>query len=225
MGKFEIDFLEKYDDQSILEELRRITRATGKQNVTKEDLKKFGRVSSSTVVRRFGSLRKALEKIGLKAERFTKPNKEELLNVLIELWEKTLEKEGRRPYVTDLKAYGYPVSHETIQRYFGSWKKALLAAYDSVTSGISEEISNPPTAPQNSEKSVIQKTRQTLSLRKRFFVLKRDQFTCQNCGRSGVGVRLEVDHFVPVAKGGSDSLDNLHTLCFECNQGKKDSYQ
>jgi hypothetical protein len=175
-------------------------------------------------VRRFGSLRKALEKIGFKAERFTKPHKQELLNILIGLWEQTLEKEGRRPYVTDLKTYGYPVSHETIQRYFGSWKKALLVAYNSVTSGTSEEIKIPSEVSQNSKTSIIQKKRQALSLRKIFFVLKRDQFTCQNCGRSGVGVRLEVDHFVPVTKGGSDALDNLRTLCFECNQGKKDSY-
>jgi hypothetical protein len=221
---FEIDFLEKYDDQSILEELRRVMRATGKQNVTKDDLKKHGRVSSDTVVRRFGSLRKALEKIGLKADRFTKPDKNELLNILIGLWEKTLETEGRRPYTTDLKTYNCPVSHETMQRHFGSWKKALLAAYNSVTVNVSEETSVLPSAAPNPAKPEIQKNRQALSLRKRFFVLKRDQFTCQNCGRSGVGVRLEVDHFVPVSKGGGDSLDNLRTLCFECNQGKKDSY-
>ena len=63
----------------------------------------------------------------------------------------------------------------------------------------------------------------SLSLRKRFFVLKRDDFTCCTCGASGHGVKLEVDHTIPVAKDGADALGNLHTLCFKCNRGKRDS--
>lgn len=52
-------------------------------------------------------------------------------------------------------------------------------------------------------------------------VLKRDNFTCQICGRTiSDGAKLEVDHRVPVAKGGKSTMDNLWTLCFECNRGK-----
>ncbi|MDE2462042.1 MAG: HNH endonuclease [Gammaproteobacteria bacterium] len=61
-----------------------------------------------------------------------------------------------------------------------------------------------------------------MSLTRRFFVMKRDSFTCRKCGAHGYGVRLEVDHIVPVAKGGSNALDNLQTLCFDCNRGKRD---
>lgn len=54
----------------------------------------------------------------------------------------------------------------------------------------------------------------------RFQVFKRDRFTCQYCGRSGV--ELEVDHIQPVANGGTNDLDNLITACKDCNRGKRD---
>ena len=57
----------------------------------------------------------------------------------------------------------------------------------------------------------------------RFRVLRRDNFTCQYCGRSAPDVELHVDHKVPFADGGSDSLSNLVTACAECNLGKSDS--
>lgn len=55
----------------------------------------------------------------------------------------------------------------------------------------------------------------------RFQVFKRDKFTCQYCGRSGV--ELEVDHIKPIAHGGTNDIDNLITACKACNRGKSDS--
>lgn len=54
----------------------------------------------------------------------------------------------------------------------------------------------------------------------RFEVFKRDSFTCQYCGRSAPDVLLEVDHIIPVSKGGTDDLLNLVTSCRDCNRGK-----
>lgn len=56
----------------------------------------------------------------------------------------------------------------------------------------------------------------------RFEVFKRDNFTCQYCGKSAPEVVLEVDHIQPVIKGGNDDLMNLVTSCFDCNRGKRD---
>ncbi len=57
----------------------------------------------------------------------------------------------------------------------------------------------------------------------RFEVFKRDGYRCQICGRDRAdGAKLVVDHIVPVAKGGKSTMDNLQTLCFECNSGKSD---
>ena len=43
---------------------------------------------------------------------------------------------------------------------------------------------------------------------------------CQYCGACGRDVELEVDHVIPVSRGGTDDLKNLKTSCRECNRGK-----
>lgn len=62
------------------------------------------------------------------------------------------------------------------------------------------------------------------SLRLRFEILKRDNFTCRYCGRNVKEdkVKLEIDHIIPRSRGGKDIPSNLQVSCFECNQGKKD---
>ena len=49
-------------------------------------------------------------------------------------------------------------------------------------------------------------------------IFERDAFTCVYCGARGV--RLECDHIVPVAIGGSHDESNLATACFTCNRSK-----
>ena len=59
-----------------------------------------------------------------------------------------------------------------------------------------------------------------ISKKIRFEVFKRDQFTCQYCGRMAPDVILEVDHIDPVAEGGTNDIVNLITSCRDCNRGK-----
>jgi len=216
MAKIQIDFLETYNEDAIIQELKRIAHITGKNTVTKKDIESVGRLSYGVVNKRFGSLRRALQKADLIPQRFMKSEENELLGILVELWEQVLASEGRRPLRNDHKKYGYAVSSDTFVRRFGSWKKALLRAYESA----SEDKTNLETEIVHHKNQI---SRTVLSLRKRFFVLKRDDFTCQICGASGKGVRLEVDHIVPVSKGGTNDLANLQTLCFNCNRGKRDT--
>ena len=58
----------------------------------------------------------------------------------------------------------------------------------------------------------------------RFEILKRDNFTCQYCGRNikEDKVKLHVDHIIPNKLGGLYSENNLVTSCEECNLGKGD---
>lgn len=63
-------------------------------------------------------------------------------------------------------------------------------------------------------------SRKSLSKSLRFEVFKRDQFTCQYCGAHPPSVILHCDHIHPVAKGGTNDIDNLITSCITCNQGK-----
>lgn len=76
----------------------------------------------------------------------------------------------------------------------------------------------------------------------RAFVYRRDDFRCVSCGwrpefipvgydgqftviGADVGGKrreLQVDHIVPLSLGGTNHPDNLQTLCFGCNAGKRD---
>lgn len=62
--------------------------------------------------------------------------------------------------------------------------------------------------------------RKPIKQSKRFAVFNRDNHTCQYCGKKAPGVVLEIDHKVPVSRGGDNSMDNLTTSCFDCNRGK-----
>ena len=67
--------------------------------------------------------------------------------------------------------------------------------------------------------------RRHLSPQLRRKVFFRDRHTCQECGASrgeNDNLMLQVDHIVPVSKGGTDDFDNLVTLCSDCNLGKSD---
>lgn len=59
-----------------------------------------------------------------------------------------------------------------------------------------------------------------ISKRLRFEILRRDNHACRYCGRSAPEVKLNVDHVVPAALGGSDEPSNLVASCADCNGGK-----
>lgn len=64
--------------------------------------------------------------------------------------------------------------------------------------------------------------RKPISQRTRAQILARDHHKCRMCGRSSQEVPLEVDHIFPYDKGGTDDIDNLASLCRDCNRGKSD---
>lgn len=49
---------------------------------------------------------------------------------------------------------------------------------------------------------------------------------CAMCGKTPIedGVRLQVDHRIPLDLGGTNEIDNLQPLCEECNRGKKNLF-
>jgi hypothetical protein len=57
----------------------------------------------------------------------------------------------------------------------------------------------------------------------RNFIKSRDEFTCQFCSASVAkepNLLLEVDHIMPLSKGGLSVETNLQTLCWRCNRAK-----
>lgn len=54
-------------------------------------------------------------------------------------------------------------------------------------------------------------------------IKERDHYTCCNCGNSTLAapnLLLEIDHIIPVSKGGLTEENNLQTLCWKCNRSK-----
>lgn len=72
--------------------------------------------------------------------------------------------------------------------------------------------------------SAFAKEQRTLMTKKlREHILSRDNYTCCNCGNSiqkEPNLLLEIDHIIPVSKGGRTEEGNLQTLCWRCNRAK-----
>lgn len=67
----------------------------------------------------------------------------------------------------------------------------------------------------------VQKQRSLMTDSLRYDILKRDGYRCKICGATAAdGVKLHVDHIIPVSKGGRTEPGNLQTLCERCNLGK-----
>lgn len=102
---------------------------------------------------------------------------------------------------------GNYTSKEIIE-LFGSWEDAIARSL---------KIDRGEIPYRNSQ---LKRPRMPARLRYKVFV--RDGFRCVLCGAtaSDEGTKLHVDHIIPVFKGGTNSIDNLRTLCAECNLGK-----
>ena len=75
------------------------------------------------------------------------------------------------------------------------------------------------------EKAFAKEQRNLMTAKLRTIIKTRDNFTCCNCGNSThtePNLLLEIDHIVPVAKGGCTVPENLQTLCWKCNRAKGD---
>ncbi|MDO4374424.1 MAG: HNH endonuclease [Clostridia bacterium] len=74
--------------------------------------------------------------------------------------------------------------------------------------------------------SALAKEQRALMTKKlREYIKKRDNYTCCTCGNSThaePNLLLEIDHIIPVAKGGLTEESNLQTLCWKCNRSKSD---
>ena len=72
--------------------------------------------------------------------------------------------------------------------------------------------------------SAFAKEQRALMTKKlRTFIKDRDNHTCCICGNSThmePNLLLEIDHIIPVSKGGQTSEENLQTLCWKCNRAK-----
>lgn len=68
--------------------------------------------------------------------------------------------------------------------------------------------------------SLCRVERGKVSNKMRFSIYERDGYRCRRCGISEGYATLEIDHIIPISKGGKSTYDNLQTLCRACNYEK-----
>ncbi|MDE7163840.1 MAG: HNH endonuclease [Clostridiales bacterium] len=71
--------------------------------------------------------------------------------------------------------------------------------------------------------SLCRVERGKVSNKMRFSIYERDGYRCCKCGISERYADLEIDHIIPISKGGKSTYDNLQTLCHRCNVEKGNS--
>ncbi len=72
------------------------------------------------------------------------------------------------------------------------------------------------------EKYFARDQRRLMTRELREEIMKRDNYTCQKCGKYMPDeVGLEIDHIIPIKKGGKSIRSNLQVLCDNCNSKKR----
>lgn len=213
------DYHRHISDNDLIEDLQNVASIISQNTVTIDDYNEYGHFHATTLTRRFGSwftcltlagLAPSRSKIGIADEELF----EEIENVWIRL--------GKQPsyaQMRDLSKY----SIGTYEKRFGGWRNALVAFVNFVNG----TVDNPSSLEASSCYHVENrhKTSRSINLRTRFLVLQRDNFKCCICGASPAknpDVTLHIDHIKPCSKGGETIIENLQTLCSECNLGKSD---
>lgn len=74
-----------------------------------------------------------------------------------------------------------------------------------------------------SREAQTKEQRALMTTKLRASIKERDHYTCCHCGNSTYkepNLLLEVDHIIPISKGGLTLEENLQTLCWKCNRSK-----
>ena len=77
-------------------------------------------------------------------------------------------------------------------------------------------------AEQITETAELRRTGRYIPFKVKIRVVRRDNYTCQHCGKHLLDNEVEFDHIIPVAKGGSSEENNIRLTCFDCNRSKSD---
>jgi hypothetical protein len=226
----------RISDEDLLNDMILVSEKLNIQSISTKDYREHGNYSVQTILTRFLTWSKALEKANLEQTNFKEISDKDLFDEIEKMW----IKKGKQPTTTDIKNGLSKYSLNTYSRRFGGWRSALMTFVqyinndDEYKNDIIEDIIEENNSHQ--EQNILEhknegilphhKTSRDINLRLRFKVMQRDNFKCCACGASPAkdpSVVLHIDHIVPWAKGGETVMENLQTLCSKCNLGKSDS--
>lgn len=201
-------------NSGLLNDLRETAQKLQTSRLGKRAYQEHGKFAVITIQKRFGSWNAAILAAGLLPTSKADISENDLLNNLEAVWIKL----GRQPRKREMIAPLSEFTHSPYVRRYGGWLNAIKRFLHNVQHRSNKDpvraLEPVPTTPKSLREP---------SLRLRFLVMRRDRFTCQQCGRSPAttaGLELELDHVTPWSKGGLTTLENLRTLCSDCNSGK-----
>ena len=203
------------DEGEILADIKEIARQLKQDTLTLKEYDKHGKFNSSTAIRKFGTWNDALTKVGLNVSNQLYIAEEKLFQNILKLWEHL----GRQPRRAELELPISDFSQSPYNRTFNNWSNALQKFVEWINQeGVEIKKGQTNNIPESKKL-----TGRDPSLRLRFKVMKRDNFTCVQCGASPAkdsSVELHIDHIKPWSLGGETIFENLQTLCTKCNYGK-----
>ena len=220
-------------EEDFFEDMRQVAQQIGRNYISGNEYEKYGKYSHLSMFKKYGSWDAILKAAGLQPTPFRNGSKKYSNEELFEEIERVWIKLGRQPkYEEARNGIEFRISSGAYIGHFGSWRKALEAfvAYinsDDESENIRAESTEikEPTATIEEGKTIRHKANRNINLRMRFRVMARDHFKCCKCGKSPATdptVILHIDHIYPYSKGGETVMENLQTLCSECNLGKSD---
>ncbi len=215
-------------DVEIIGELQRIAKILNKNSITVDDIRHNSSIIGPKIIsRRFGSWANGIKKAGLEISQFGhRYANEEYFENLLNVW----THHGRQPLLREMNEPPSEISSSVYEKRFDGWRKALEAFVARMNQ--EEQIDGRVFKTENTGKAVRQEIkkhsvavedRHGISLGLRYKVLSRDKFKCVKCGVSPAtdhNCKLHIDHIAPFSKAGKTILDNLQTLCENCNLGK-----
>ncbi|HVZ83903.1 MAG TPA: HNH endonuclease [Terracidiphilus sp.] len=196
----------------LIADLKRASQSAGTNILSQAMYLKHGKYDPTTVARRLGSWNKALIASGLELANEINYSDDRLFENIMRLWEHY----GRQPRRAELSIEPSLISQGPYRRRFKSWMEALEKFVEYANA---QEMN----FPDLTEVSSGHRTGRDPTLRLRFRILKRDNFSCRACGASPAltpGIELHVDHIIAWSVGGETVEENLQTLCEKCNLGK-----
>jgi hypothetical protein len=207
----------------ILKELRRVAKLYGLRTFTRHEFDAASEHCKGTVaLRAFGSWAAALSATGLQLTPHRNPRRDQipvelLLSEIGRIWGQL----GHRPSKGEWEASNPRYSYTTYKTRFGGWLNACAEYIDYASKGVQrnqEDVVSP-----NRPKTIPTEKKRNIPLKLRLGVFQRDHFRRALCGRSPAtdhGVTLHIDHVSAFSTGGGTTLNNLQTLCRDCNLGK-----
>jgi hypothetical protein len=225
--KKKAQYARNMSDDDLILEMNRVQALVNTPVLTADDFNRHSTLASSHAIRnRFGSWAKALKEAGIGSSRMGRRYSDgECFENLVNVWTHY----GRQPTHREMTLPPSVVGPKAYVVRWGTWRKALKAFVEWANA---DEPPEPQACPEpQAEKPMrIQpapEDRHEVPPRLRWKVIVRDRFRCVACGRSPANdltVELHVDRISPHADGGKTVMENLQTLCQDCNLGKGKSY-